>query len=365
MSLNNNSQNINNAQLIQQRLKVREQEVSALKTQNRHLLEKLESVEKSAKPNQINTHLVAQEVQKHLEPVIADMQNMMKSSFEILQSTMRGIYQQSQRAQQAVEESAAQSRDLEIRMNEQRKTDQNFYQDKIFSMIAAFCDRIERQIEIRLKALATVELLNTKQNEVLEDVESMKGLIASIQKNSESGRGEIARIDRNISEANEKLLDVQMQTQNTESLIRDTLQQIENHRAEFRVIRQEIKGAADTLTNAAAQMESNSMISNASAKPNVNGAGENVAEDENQIIQELIVQKHNELESLEKNIEAHGAEGKDDVTMILALLRAQKNELQKVAQEAKAYIKNAAASDSSELTIEKTDDNALSESNLT
>ena len=57
----------------------------------------------------------------------------MTASFEILQSTMRGIYQQSARAQQAVEDMAAQSRDLENRMNEQRKADQNFYQEQNFS----------------------------------------------------------------------------------------------------------------------------------------------------------------------------------------------------------------------------------------
>jgi hypothetical protein len=349
MSVNLNSQN--NPQLLQQRLNVREQEINALKVQNRHLLSKVDELATQVKPNQINTKFVADDVHKHLEPVIAQMQSTMTASFEILQSTMRGIYQQSQRAQQAVEEMTSQSRDLEIRMNEQRKSDQNYYQDKIFSMIGAFCDRVERQIEIRLKSLSVVELMNAKQNEVLSDVESMKASLSLMQKNSEASRGEISRIERNASEANEKLIDVQVQTGNTEELIRDTLQQIQNHRSEFKLIRSELKGTLESVNRLLGRVEASSV-----EVPSQGSQNELVSEmayqeaspsaiDENKLINDLIENKHRELEVLEKNIEEQGgAESKDDATMILALLRAQKSELQRVAGEAKSYLQNHQAS---------------------
>ena len=64
-----------NAQLLQQRLTVREQEINGLKVQNRHLLSRIEELEKNAKPNQINTQFVADEVHRHLEPVIGQLQS--------------------------------------------------------------------------------------------------------------------------------------------------------------------------------------------------------------------------------------------------------------------------------------------------
>jgi len=340
MSLNLNSQN--NPQLLQQRLNVREQEINALKVQNRHLLGKLEELEKQAKPNQINTKFVADDVHKHLEPVIAQMQATMTASFEILQSTMRGIYQQSQRAEQAVQDMTAQSRDLELRMNEQRKADQNYYQDKIFSMIGAFCDRMERQIDIRLKSLSVVELMNAKQNEVLSDVESMMGSLSLMQKNSEANRGEISRIENNASEANEKLIDVQVQTQNSGELIRDTLQQVQNHRAEFKLIRSELKTAIEYINRLVGKVESGEFA--LPSDPNEDSFSGPLdatpsAIDESKLINDLIENKHRELETLEKNIEEqNGVKAKDDATMILALLRAQKSELQRVAEDAKNYL---------------------------
>ncbi len=349
-----NPANPANPQLLQQRLSVREQEINSLKVQNRHLLNRIEELEKSSKPNQINTQFVADEVHRHLEPVISQLQNTITSSFEILQSTMRGIYQQSQRAQQAVEDMAAHSRDLEMRMNEQRKADQNFYQDKMFSMIGAFCDRVERQIEIRMKALSTVELMNTKQNEVLADIENIKASISSMQKNSDSNRGEIARIERNASESNEKLIDVQLQTQTSEELIRDTLQQVQNHRAEFKIIRSELKQAIEvmnrlvdrvgeeTYTIPSGDQIELSPVENEEARI----AAEPVAPaiDETRIINDLIEQKHRELEVLERSIEEQSAnQSKEDAAMILALLRAQKSELQRVAEDAKSYLKEHAS----------------------
>ena len=366
MNSNNQSPSL---QQLQQRVFVKEQEINALKVQNRHLLEKLDELEKESRPNQINTQFVADEVQKHLSPVIDQMQSTITNSFEILQSTLRGIYQQSQRAQQAVEEMTSYSRDLEIRMNEQRKADQNFYQDKIFSMIGAFCDRLERQIEIRFKALSSIELMNSKQNEVLNDVERMRMHLDNMQKS--------------YGDLNERINGVQIHTRYSKEMSQDLLQQMQNHRAEFKLVRMELKSAIDYINRSAyagadeheveslesipsliqqnnanqavAANETNSININpineidavaASDDNEVEAISQDAEEeaadaiDQNKIIHELIEKKHRELETLEKNIEFHSHENaQDDATMILSLLRAQKNELQRVAHEAKQYLK--------------------------
>ncbi len=376
--MNSNNPSPNLQQQLQQRVFVREQEINALKVQNRHLLEKLDDLEKDARPNQINTQFVADEVQKHLSPVIDQLQSTITNSFEILQSTLRGIYQQSQRSQQAVEEMTAYSRDLEIRMNEQRKADQNFYQDKIFSMIGAFCDRLERQIEIRFKALSSIELVNSKQNEILNDVERMRTAMDSMSKNS--------------VDLNDRMNGVQIHTRYGKEMAQDLLQQMQNHRAEFKLVRMELKSAIDFINRSTMAGDENeiesienvpvlvqaaaAVINNASAKANAaanaqaktDGANLNInpigeiesieagnfheveaaddaadeaeAINQNKILNELIDKKHRELETLEKNIEYHSQGGaQDDATMILSLLRAQKNELQRVSLEAKQYLK--------------------------
>jgi len=182
-------------QQIQQRLWVKDQEVSALKVQNRHLIAKLEEAEKKSEPNQINTQKIATEIQSQLRPLISEIEKSLKDSFDILKSTMRGIYQQSQRAQQAVEEIGAHSREVEQRMSEQRKADQVYYQEKILAMVTSFGDRIERQLENRLRSLSVVELMNAKQNEVLADIDMMKASVSELILNHQSLRNEI----RNLS----------------------------------------------------------------------------------------------------------------------------------------------------------------------
>ena len=52
----------NELQQFQQKVWVKEQEINALKVQNRHLIAKLEEAELSAKPNQINTQQIAQQI---------------------------------------------------------------------------------------------------------------------------------------------------------------------------------------------------------------------------------------------------------------------------------------------------------------
>lgn len=229
-----NHQNLNqkatpaaDLQQTQQRLWVREQEINALKVQNRHLLTKLEQAEASAKPNQINTQSVADEVQRNLKPVLAEIEKSLKNAFDLLQSTMRGIYQQSSRAQQAVEDMTRHTRDI-----------QNHMQENVATSMGTFCDRLERQILSRLNG---IETMVQKQNEMLMDIETMKVAFQGMQKNSESNRAEVSRIEKESIEANQKLIEVQMQARNTEEVTRDALQQIRNHRSEFKLLRGEMR----------------------------------------------------------------------------------------------------------------------------
>ncbi len=326
MALLSNPQS--NPQLLQQRLAVREQEINALKVQNRHLLSKLDELEKASVPNQINTKVIADEVKGHIDPVIAQLQSTITNSFEILQSTMRGIYLQSTRAQQAVEDMTSHSKELELRMNDQRKEDQAFFQDKIFAMINSFCDRIERQIDSRLKALSVVEMLNVKQNEILRDLETLNAGVALANKNSDSNRGEIFRMERSAAEANERIIDIQVQSRNSEELIRDALQQIQNHRTEFRLIRTEMKAAFEQVNRVTA-----------SSGTEIQTALNEI--DQFKIINDIIENKQKELSALANGLEAQNAMSATEGAMsILARIQSQKNELERVADDAKNFLKN-------------------------
>jgi len=306
MSLNSNTQNVNQSHLLQQRLQVREQEISGLKIQNRHLLGKIEELEKQAKPNQIDTQFVADEVRKHLDPVIQQVTSTITASFEMLQSTMRGIYQQSQRSQKAVEDMFAYTRDLELRLNDQRKQDQNFYQDKVFSMIGNFCDRLERQIEIRLKSLSAVELMNLKQNEVLGELEALKVAVKSIQ-NVYAG------------EINERIVNLLGHTNNSVEINRDALQQIQNQRGEFKLIRSELKQTLENMNRVLGKIENQEPIT-ATEKEIQAAAPEAVEPSQGAATQD---------------------ETQKDAAMILSLLRAEKDELNTATERAKHYLQES------------------------
>jgi hypothetical protein len=227
------------AQQLQQRLWVKEQEVSALKVQNRHLIGKLEESEKKAEqnsqPQQINTQLIATEIQNQIKPLIGEIEKSLKESFDMLKSTMRGIYQQSQRAQQAVEDIGAHAREVETRHNEARKADQVYYQEKILSMVTSFGDRIERQLENRLRNLAVVELMNTKQNEVLADIEMIKGAISELIISNEGLRQEMkknANLDQvleRFAENNQRKIETVRATSESEKALKENALQVEQN----------------------------------------------------------------------------------------------------------------------------------------
>ncbi len=157
------------------------------------------------------------------------------------------------------------------------------------------------------------------------------------------------------------MIDVPAQTQNAQELPRDTLPPVKNHRSEFRLIRSELQAAVEYINKISRRLESDAVDRNrkANAEAKAQNDHEVEATGENHLINELTENKHRELEAMEKSIESQGMESsKDDATMILALLRAQKSELQRVADEAKNFLKNNAAPSNS-ISIEP-----LSESNL-
>lgn len=331
------SQSLSN---LEQRVWVKEQEVSALKVQNRHLLAKLDEAEKTARPNQINTQFVAVEVQKSLQPVIQELEKSIKGAFEILQSTMRGIYQQSQRCQQAVEEIGAHSRDIEVRVNEQRKADHVFFQEKILGSVTAFCDRMERQIENRLKSLSVIDVLNSKQNEMLNDMDQMKAMVSGIHKNSDLNRSDLGRIERDSAEVGQKLIEVHAQTNNSEELSRDVLQQVQNHRSEFKLLRGEMRSILD---NVGKLSEKISLIEERVTRHHENNLEQELKEIEtNDSIQELIDIKEADISNIQNVLNAaEASQNKEDLTLILDMLRSQKSDLKKVAKEAETRLRAA------------------------
>lgn len=266
----------NDLEQAHQRLFIKDQEINALKVQNRHLISKVEDAENKAKPNQINTQQISAEIHRMV-------QRTLNQAFEAMQTTLRGVYQQSLRSQQAVEDLSTHSRELENRVNESRKIDQAFYQDKILTNLNALCDRIERQIDQRLAALANIDLLIKKQNESLNDLESVKMGMNSIVRNTEQSVVDADRIH----------------------------EQVQNHRAEFKLLRGEVRAMIDRQREAA----------------------------RSESLQALLETKNKEIENIEK-MTVVGEDGKEDLTSILDLLRSQKSELNQVAHQAEAYLRN-------------------------
>jgi hypothetical protein len=341
---------------LQQKAWVKEQEINALKVQNRHLISKLEEAEKNFQPGQVYSQQIASEVQNYLKPVIGQIEKSLAQAFELLQGTLRGVYQQSQRAQSSFDDLANHSREFEMKMHEQRKGDQLYFQEKIFSSITAFCDRMERQIETRMSALQVVELMNIKQNEVLSDVESMKSMVLAMNKNSDLNRGEISRIEKEVIETNQRITEIQMQGSSAEEMTRDGLQQIQNHRSEFKILRGEMRAILDQTQ----RMNDRVTIIDERLLESLGDGQQPNARDQERIrhelkeleavdsLENLIAIKNEDITKIENEMKANQAnqlsENQEDLVMILDLLRSQKTDLKKVAENAKNNLRASVAS---------------------
>jgi chromosome segregation ATPase len=246
---------------VHQRLFVKDQEINALKVQNRHLIAKVEEAEARAKPNQINTQQITAEVHRLV-------QRSLTQAFEAMQGTLRGVYQQSLRAQQAVEDLAAHSRELENRVAESRKEDQVFYQDKILQTLNSLCDQIDRTVDQRMSEMSGT--LAKTQNETLSDLEALKLAMSAMHRSAELTNEQIQALSQKIT----------------------------SHRAEFKLMRGEVRSAMENQSERVQVQDE---------------ASETAAETSN--------------------------EKSEDLTLILDLLRTQKQELQETSSKAENYLK--------------------------
>ena len=338
-------------QQLSQRIWVKEQETNALKVQNRHLIAQLEEAEKNTKPTEKWAQQISNEVQNYLKPVVNEIQQQsqiaqvqieksLTQAFEMIQGTLRGVYQQSQRCQESVNQLSSHSADLERKVHEQRKADQIFFQEKIFASMQAFCDRIERQLEGRLSILSTVEVMNIKVNEMLTDIQSMKNATTSMSKNAELNRQDFTRMGRDGIENHQKLTEIEIQARNVEEISRDALQQIQNHRTEFKILRGEMRAVLEQsqrLTERFNQIEL--AVQNGATQSTMNEIKEIIASDQIQTIQ-------NDSDVVKMDSK------NDDLGVILGLLRNQKNELKKAAKEAESYLKSVNVNHQDGVTLE-------------
>lgn len=354
----------NGSQLNQQSLWVKEQEVNALKVQNRHLIVRLEEAEKNSKPNQINTQAVASEVRAQLKPIIEEIQKQnvasqnqleksLKQAFEMMQSTLRGVYQQTQRAQNAIETSTFQTRDVENRMAEARKADLVFFQEKIFSLISAFLDRMERQIDNRLSAMSSLDIIIAKQNEALADLEMLRGALGQVVRNTDGSKAEVNRVEKAIAETTQKILELEAQSRNAEEALRDTYQQVQNHRSEFKLARGEIRTMIEQSQKIGEKITilDERIIENTKDIRVQTSEQEKIRQEIRELeaaegVQELIEMKNDDIQSIETALQNAGDASKEDLAMVLQLLKTQKEDLTQVAKRAENYLRNYSAENS-------------------
>lgn len=336
----------------------KEQENNALKVQNRHLVSQLNELEKRSSAQPINVQALALEVRQQIKPVIDEIQKQvtaiqaqqeknLKQAFELMQSTLRGVYQQTQRAQNAIETSTLQTRDLENRMAEARKADLVFFQEKIFSLISAFLDRMERQIDQRLSNLGALDVIVTKQNEALVDLEALRNQLLQISRNTEGSKSEVNRVEKTVHESIQKLLELEAQGRNTEEALRDTYQQVQNHRAEFKLARAEIRAVIEQ----AQKVNEKVTIIDERISENVKDIRTQAAEHERmrqeirvaeaaEGVDELIRSKNDDIQNIQSAV-LQGSENasQEDLTMVLQLLKSQKDNLKAVAKNAENYLR--------------------------
>ncbi len=132
-------------------------------------------------------------------------------------------------------------------------------------MVTSFGERIERQLENRLRNLAVVELMNTKQNEVLADVDLLKGAIAELMVSNESLRSEmkilmketsqrnnsnIEKIAEIFSDANQLKRDAYQEAQMSELFLKEQLDATQAKHNELNASNAGISNEIDTSSSA-------------------------------------------------------------------------------------------------------------------
>ncbi len=188
----------NSEDALNQRLWVKEQEVQALKTQNRHLIARLEDLEKKKTDVEENTaalgefrgtlttqlsaalNAIQEQIHRFTSQILASTETSLKSGFDTIQQTMRALYTQNQRGQQQIETAVGSIGNLEKRVDQQanevmnQTKVQNFqFQDKVLGNLNGFMDRIERLMESRLQGLSELARIDYKQEELLREIKAL------------------------------------------------------------------------------------------------------------------------------------------------------------------------------------------------
>lgn len=188
----------NSEDALNQRLWVKEQEVQALKTQNRHLIARLEELEKKKTDVEENTHAlgefrgtlttqltaalnaIQEQIHRFTNQILGATETSLKSGFETIQQTMKALYTQNQRGQQQIENAVGSIGNLEKRVDQQANEVMNQtkvhnlqFQDKVIGNLNGFMDRIERLMDSRLQGLSELSRLDYKQEELLREIKAL------------------------------------------------------------------------------------------------------------------------------------------------------------------------------------------------
>jgi chromosome segregation ATPase len=249
---NTTNQAAPNMQQIQLALRIREQEVSALKAQNKHLIERIQEHEGTKHGIEENNQLISsfrgqldqqltaalnglqEQVQRFTKAVLVNTESALKGGFEAIQGTLKAIYTQSQRGQEQISQSLKIVQEIDKRIEghsidvlTQAKVQNLQFQDKLTANIQNFLDRVERTIDSRLEALSGLDSLRGKQEETLKSLES---------------------VDRGRADMISKLMSLEITQKNTDSVNRETQTQIQILRAEIRALRTEIQNVTESGT---------------------------------------------------------------------------------------------------------------------
>lgn len=233
---------------------VKEQEIQALKVQNRHLIQRIEELENSKSDIEVNNKLISnfqgqldqqlthalnqlqQQVQKFTRAVLTNTEAALKNGFESIQGTMKALYSQNQRGQEQIDRALQSTLRLEEKIENhqidvlaQAKVQNLQFQDRLVGNIQNFCDRIERVVDQRLEGLSALDSLKGKQEE------SIKLL---------------SNVDQHRSDLISKVMSLEITQKNTDSVSRETQNQVQALRLEVRSVRDEIQNLIQNIQNA-------------------------------------------------------------------------------------------------------------------
>ncbi len=368
---------------VEKRIWAKDQEIAALKLQNKHLLTKVDQIERAMAGNDpresahaIKTAVIqglhqtlSQMIQAELSPMVKALQNeevvlrlgniekqvaqfmsqfqnvLLTMSEKLAQvttqiphtvqktvsvnldkglgqihDTIKGLYSQASRAEASVERMLGRVGDLDKRVEEINRQSS----EKTYSTMNAFFDRIERQIEIRMKSLGEIESVRAKQNETLVDLESIRQTATSLLRVMEESRSDLGRVERQIQELSVRSVDLEVQTRTHDQILKDVFVQMQSHRNDFKSLKAEIKSNLSSTEDLAGWVRQELETVQSTAR-----------------VEDLINMKDQEIQSMESALkESREQQNQQDLIQILAMLKSQRVGLEQVAQDSKNFIQD-------------------------